>query len=73
MSFFFCFLGWHPQHVEVFRLGLKSELQLQAYTIATAMQDLSLIFDLHHSSQQGWILNPLIKAGNRTHIIMDTS
>ena len=36
------------------RLGVKSELQQQAY--ATAMQNLSRIFDLHHSSP---ILNPL--------------
>ena len=26
--------GWHPQHVEVPRLGVKSELQLLAYTTA---------------------------------------
>ena len=34
--FFFCFLGLHPQHMEVARLGVKSELQLPAYTTATA-------------------------------------
>ena len=32
---FFFFLGLHPQHMEVPRLGVKSELQLQAYTITT--------------------------------------
>ena len=37
--FFFCFLGPHPWHMEVPRPGVKSELQLLAYT--TAMQDLS--------------------------------
>ena len=31
---FFCFLGLHPQHMEVPRLGVESELWLQAYTIA---------------------------------------
>ena len=34
--FLFCFLGLHPCHMEVPRLGVKSELQLSAYTTATA-------------------------------------
>ena len=46
------FLGPQVQHMEVPRLGVKLELQLLAYAIATATQDLSLICDLHHSSQQ---------------------
>ena len=37
--FFFIFLGLHPQHIEVSRLGVQSELQLLAYTIDTAMPD----------------------------------
>ena len=41
------------------RLGVELELQLLAYTTAIAMADLNLICDLHHSSQQHWILNPL--------------
>ena len=36
------------------------------------MQDPSHICDLHHSSLQGWILNPLSKAGNRTCILTNT-
>ena len=28
---------------------------------------------LHHSSQQRWILNPLSKARDQTHVLMDTS
>ena len=44
------FLGPHPQHMEVPRLGVESELQLLAYTTATATQDPSLLFDLHHNS-----------------------
>ena len=71
--FCFWFLGPHPWHMEVFRLGVKSELQLPAYTTATAMQDLSLICKLHHSSRQHWILNPLIEAGDWTRILMYTS
>ena len=36
---FFFFLGPHPQHMEVPRLGVKLELQMLAYTTATAMPD----------------------------------
>ena len=32
--FVFCFLGPHPQHIEVPRLGVQWELQLPAYTTA---------------------------------------
>ena len=35
---FFCILGPHLRHLEVPRLGVKSELQLPSYTTATAMQ-----------------------------------
>jgi len=48
--------------MEVPRLGFKSELLLLAYTTATAMQDLSHVCDLHHSSEQCRILNPLTRA-----------
>ena len=58
--------------MEVPRLGLESELQLLAYTTATAMPDLRLVRDLHHSSRQHWILNPLSEARDRTHMLMDT-
>ena len=34
--FFFCFLPLHPRHMEVPRLGVEVELQLLAYTTATA-------------------------------------
>ena len=50
--FFFCFLGPYPQHMEVPRLGVESELQLLAYITATAMQGPSDICNLHHSSRQ---------------------
>ena len=33
----FLFLFYHPQHMEVPRLGVKSELQLLTYATATAM------------------------------------
>ena len=70
--FFFFFLGPHTRHMEVLRLGGKSDLQLPAYATATAMQDLSRDFDLYHSLQQCWILNPLSEAKDRTHILIDT-
>ena len=47
--FFFVFIGPRPQHMEVPRLGFKSELKLLVYTTATAIWDLSHICDLHHS------------------------
>jgi len=67
------FLGPHLWHTEVPRLGVQSELQLQAFTTATAMQDLYNVCNLHHSSRQCWILNPLSEARGQTHILMDTS
>ena len=51
--------------MEVPRLGAESELQVPAYTTATAMQDLSCICDLHHSSWQRQILNPLCEARDK--------
>ena len=44
-----------------------------AYVIAIATQDPSRICNLHHSSQQHWILNPLNEARDQTCILMDTS
>ena len=52
--------------MEVPRLGVKLELQLPAYTIATATWDLSRVCDLHHISRQCGILNPLSKARDQT-------
>ena len=66
----FVFSGLHPRHMEVPGLGVQSELHLPAYTIATAMPDLSHICDLYHSSRQCWILNPLSKTRNLTCILM---
>ena len=56
--------------MEVPRLGVESELQLLAYTTATAMQDPSHICDLHHSLWQCQILNALSKARNGTRNLM---
>ena len=60
---FFFLLGTHLWHMEVPRLGVKSELQLLAYITATATTlDPSCVCHLYHSSQQHWILNPLSEA-----------
>ena len=61
--------------MEVPRLGVKSELWLLAYTTATATwdQSCSCVWDLHHSSGQHRILNPLSEARDRTCILMVTS
>ena len=69
----FFFLGPYLRHMEVPRPGLESELQLLAYTTATATLGLSCVCDLRCSSRQHWILNPLSGAGDRTHIFMDAS
>ena len=59
---FFFFLGLHLRHMEVSKLGVKSELQLQTYAYATATQNPSHFCDLHHSLRQHQILNTLNKA-----------
>ena len=69
--FFFFFLGPYLWHMEVPRLGVKLELQLLAYIIATATQDLSYVCDLHHRSWQHQILNPMNEARDQTCILMD--
>ena len=73
LFFFFFFLELHLGHIEVPRLGVKPELQLLAYTTATATRDPSCICNLHHSSWQFWVLNPLSEARDRTRTLVDTS
>ena len=70
--FSFFFLWPYLQHMEVPWLGVESEMQLLAYATATPKQDLSCICDLHHSSQQHWIFNPLSEARDPTCVLMDT-
>ena len=66
--YIFCFLGLHVRHMEVPRLGVESELHLlatvtdTATAIATSMQDTSCTCDLHNSSRQCQVPNPLIEA-----------
>ena len=56
LLFFFCFISPQLWHMEVFRLGVESELKLLAYTTAPATMDPGCVWDLHHRSQQRWIL-----------------
>ena len=56
--------------MEVPKLGVQSELQLPAYTTATATPDLNHVCDLHHSSQQRRIPNLLSEARDRMHNLM---
>ena len=74
-QFFFFFLGSHLWHMEVSGPGVKSKLQLPAYSIAVATPYPSSLCDLHQSfaathwawpgikpassQRQCWVLNPL--------------
>ena len=71
--YLFILLEPHLHHLEDPRLGVESDLQVLAYTTATAMPDLSHVFNLYHSSQQRRILNLLSEAGDLTRVFMDTS
>ena len=52
---------------------VELELQLLVYAIATAMQDPSRGCDLLCSRRHHQIPNPLSKARDQTHILMDPS
>ena len=73
LAFFFSFLGLPLRHMEVARLGVKSELQLPVYITATATQDPSHVCNLYHRSWQHWILNLLSEDRDQTCILMDTN
>ena len=68
--YLFCFLGPHPEHMEVCRLAVKLELQILACATTTATQDPSHVCSLHPSSWQCLILNPLSEARDCTHKLM---
>ena len=59
--------------MDVPRLGVESELQQLVYATGTASTDPSRICDLHCSSQQRWLLNPLREARDQTRALMVTS
>ena len=70
--FFFHFRATPPAYGSSQARG-RIRLQLLDYTIATATPDLSQVCNLHHSSWQCQILNPLSEARDQTHILVDTS
>ena len=59
---FFVFIRLRPRHMEIPGLGVNSEPQLPAYTAATALWDLSCVCNLHPSSWQYRIPDPLSEA-----------
>ena len=59
--------------MEIPRPGVELELQLLAYQSHMTMWDLCCICNLHHSSQEHQILNPLSKARDQTHVLMNAS
>ena len=83
LSFFFCSpVIWWLSFAFFYRTaptayessqGVRSELQLLASATVTATGDPSHICSLHHRSRQCRIPDPLSKARDWTHILMDTS
>ena len=57
--FFYLLFRAAPAHMEVPQLEVELELQLLAYTTATATWDPNLACGLHHILWQRQILNPL--------------
>ena len=73
--YFFVFLGLYPRHMEVPRLEVESELQLWAYTTATATLDPSCTVSATCTTAHGnGILNALSKPGIKpVCVLTDTS
>ena len=71
-SFFFFFLGPHPSHLKVPRLGLKSACSLRP-TPQPQQCGSQPCLHLHHSLRQCLIFNPLSLARDPTCNLMDTS
>ena len=64
-SFFMAIVG----HMEVPRPGVELELQLPAYTAATATPDLSHVCDLHCSSS--WVIVGFVSAEPRQKLLFE--
>ena len=70
---FIYYFSWpHILHMEDPKIGVKSELQVQAYTTAMTTPDPSCICDLQHRLWQCQILNPLSKARDQNLIVSGT-
>ena len=53
------------------QVGVALQLQLPAATTAIAIQDWSLVCDLHHSSRQCRFLHPWSETSHQTCVLMD--
>ena len=71
-DFFFLFMATPPAYGS-FRARGQIRAAAASLTTGTATHILSCICNLHHSSQQCWILNSLSEARDRTCLLMDTS
>ena len=75
LLFFFVFFGGRAAPVAYG--GSQARVPVRAVTTdlcrATATWDLNRICNLHHSSEQHQILDPLSKARYQTHVLMDSS
>ena len=69
-NLFVCFLGCTCSKWKFSGQGLNQSCSCQP---TAEVRGPNCIYDLHHSSRQCRILNPLIKARAQTHILMDTS
>ena len=63
LFYFIVFLGPHPQYIEIPRLEVKSELQILAYTTATATPDLRQVCDLHTAHSNAGSLTHCVRPG----------
>ena len=65
--------GMQVQHMEVPRLGVESDCSCQPTPQPQATHNSRYICNLHHSSQQCRMLNPLRGARDGIRILMDAS
>ena len=72
LSFSFFFFRASPVAYGSSQARVESEFQLPTYTTATAMWDPCRVCNLHHSSWQCWIPNPLSEARDQTHVLKET-
>ena len=75
LFYFFGFLGPHPWHMEIPRLGVQFIRATAAslYNNHSNVGSKPCLQTTPHSSQQCQILNLLSEARDQTHILMDTS
>ena len=72
-SILFCFLLFRVAPTAYGSFQTRGQMQLPAYATAAVKPYPSCICNLHHSSQQCQIPEPLSEARDQTCILMDTS